>query len=780
MKKLHLLFSCILALILCLTASGCDPAANQQETEEVTHRVMVTASEGVTVLPQAIQDVKEGESALFTIQFAENYVFESTDGGVFDASTNTLCVENVTSPMLITLKAEKVEYSTAATVKYCFIKTCEEDTSSAKHNSEIPLGTEITVRAGNTSRYFSGWKFGGSEEVVSTERSYTFRVTPELVQNGELLITPQYIDLNVYSYNENGGKFNKGTVNAKNSKYAKTKISGSTLTVTLSEDYLKKLSCATAFWNDGTFTRDGYILKEYNTKPDGSGEAYSPGAKFYQVHADSTPFVLYCIWEKADTSLYTYKTYTMKFPDGIKEENAPDWKTDGVIITGYTGDESTVAIPETIDGKTVIAIQSGAFKNKSFKTLLMPRTLQEVQNNAFTGCSSLETLYFPSGLWSIHNEAFDNATYSKLKSFIVYASIAPRFSHGESAGGFAMKLSYMMSNQDRNRIVVIAGSSSLQGLGSTYLEALMDHEYAVVNFANTRTTHGALYLEAMQHYMHEGDIVIYAPENSIYMMGDSSLYWKTLRDMEPLYQMFRYVDISNYDNMFNAFTEYNQDYAYKNPPRLYEQASSTKSPNKNGDDIKENKNGYGNSSPTVFVEAYNLSFNNRYKSVNEGQWDLAGNQKDYTDDTYWTSIDSSPYKDLLNHAIDCAKSSGATIVFGFAPADASAIIEEARNTAWLDAYDKMLSETYNFDAILGSCKNHIFAHEYFYDCAFHTNNYGRTWHTYAFYKEICDLLNCEAKYSHGDLGTDFDQCLFETDAQNKVLASPKYPVDFLK
>ena len=57
----------------------------------------------------------------------------------------------------------------------------------------------------------------------------------------------------------------------------------------------------------------------------------------------------------------------------------------------------------------------------------------------------------------------------------------------------------------------------------------------------------------------KGDTVIFAPENSVYMMGDTALYWKTIRDMEMLFEFFRYVDIAGYTNVFGAFTVQNHE-----------------------------------------------------------------------------------------------------------------------------------------------------------------------------------------------------------------------------
>ena len=73
-------------LVLCMILASCNsassgndvggtPASDGTDTAG-TVRVMVSASEGITVLPQAVIDIEPGENAIFTLQFAENYVFD--------------------------------------------------------------------------------------------------------------------------------------------------------------------------------------------------------------------------------------------------------------------------------------------------------------------------------------------------------------------------------------------------------------------------------------------------------------------------------------------------------------------------------------------------------------------------------------------------------------------------------------------------------------------------------------------------------------------------------
>ena len=73
----------------------------------------------------------------------------------------------------------------------------------------------------------------------------------------------------------------------------------------------------------------------------------------------------------------------------------------------------------------------------------------------------------------------------------------------------------------------------------------------------------------------------------------------------------------------------------------------------------------------------------------------------------------------------------------------------------------MIEQTYLFDGNIGSVSNYIYDHKYFYDCAFHPNDYGRAYRTYRLYVDLCTTLGIDEVQHYLAVGTDFDGCLFE-------------------
>ena len=775
MKNKLLLVIVLLASLLLVVACG----EKTPEPDE-TYKVMVGVSEGFTVTTTNPVDVKKGESAQFTIKLEPGYVFVSTSHGTYDELTGKLKIDNVTSRTSVQFTVENLGYDTSVKYVYSF-KGTDKDTTTPSPSSSINAGTKITVTAGDHSRIFVGWTFGKSAksgaEIVSTDREYTFRISPDVVDGGALVVYANYTDSNVYYYDPNGGELNVSSRNMAENEYYNAKVDGNRVKVTLLSTYYDFAECASLFWDDSTFTRDGYVLKEYNTKPDGSGEAYSLGSKFYANTGDDSHPVLYCIWSRsAPAGDFSVSAYTMAKPSTAKY--APDWCERGLIITSYNGNADSVTVPEAIDGKKVIAIAAGAFNNKSVTELILPKTLQLVENGAFIGCSSLTTLYFPNSIYQMYDEAFDAATYSSFTTLIVNATMAPRDSHSAD-GAFAVKFCRFLAAKDEKKVIVISGSSTYQGLATEYMEALFDGEYTVINFGTTRPRPGLIYLEALSHYTDEDDIFIYAPENSSYMMGEGYLSWRMIRNLEGMNNIYRYVNISNYYGYFSSITELNQTYSYTVKEHKYEEICKNTGTDKNGDYQNAKREGYLDESR--YIDSYYITLNNRYKSMNEGTWNDVEEQeryKDYTDlnNPAWRSIDTPELVARMNYVINKAKASGSGVYFGFAPADAYALVEAARSTDWILAYDALIMELYDFDGLMGSAVDYVYNHKYFYDCAFHVNDYGRAYRTYNLYVDVAEVIGLEKINGYTSKGTDFDGCLFEDGSDG----TPLVGVDFLE
>ena len=759
------------------SSGGENNEGNNGSDEKVYYRVMVTVSEGASVTSENPIDVESGADAVFDIKIEPTHAFSSVSAGEYNQTSGKLTVKNVTKKMTVDFKTEKIAAEEVGK-KYVFVfEGGEKDTSTVASFTEVDAGTLVTVNALDMTKNFLGWSFGKTVNsggaIASEDREYTFRVTGDNANaNGFVSIYPNYSSANVFYYDLGGAVVNTSTFNMTNNEFytAEYSVDGR-VKITLLDKYYNYAECASTFWDDGSFTKDGYILREYNTKADGSGEAYSLGSKYFPL-SENGEAVLYCIWEKADgAALFEYTDYTYAKPAGINA--SIPWVENGVIITKCLSDAKRVVIPEKIGGKAVIAIAAGAFNSRPVETVVLPKTLQKIEDGAFVSCSSLSTMYFPDGIYSISDAVLDSASYTSFKNLIVNATVAPRYAK-DQYGAFAVKFCRVLSAGNEKMIIFVAGSSTYQGLGTQYLEALLDGKYRVINYGTTRTRPGYLYMEALAHYTDSEDIMVFAPENSAFMLGENLINKDMILQLEGVNNLYRYIDISRYTGYFTGFSDFNKD-RYTRSAVRYEAICSNNNVNKYGDYQHATR---AKRETHNYIDAYYVTFNNRIKSIKEGKWSDTANQaanKDYKDlnNETWTSLDRPELLAVINSAIDKVKATGAKVYFAFAPTDANAIVPEARSAAKIDEYDALIASVYHFDGLLGKAKDYVYAHEYFYDCAYHVNDYGRTYRTYDLYCDIADVLKIESVKGMYSLGESFEGCLFEKETD-------RIAVDFLK
>lgn len=67
----------------------------------------------------------------------------------------------------------------------------------------------------------------------------------------------------------------------------------------------------------------------------------------------------------------------------------------GIMITAYVGAEQIVVIPESIGGKTVIALGETSFADLNVRAVYVPDCVIRIEKGAFSGCDNLSTMRLP-------------------------------------------------------------------------------------------------------------------------------------------------------------------------------------------------------------------------------------------------------------------------------------------------------------------------------------------------------------------------------------------------
>ena len=99
-------------------------------------------------------------------------------------------------------------------------------------------------------------------------------------------------------------------------------------------------------------------------------------------------------------------------------------------ITGYSGNSTSVTVPSSVSGYTVVGIGSSVFNDRyEIKSITLPDTLQTIGSCAFQNCRSLTSITLPKSLTSIGYRAFHNC-YGLQKITIHSAKLSSCSSSG--------------------------------------------------------------------------------------------------------------------------------------------------------------------------------------------------------------------------------------------------------------------------------------------------------------------------------------------------------------
>ncbi len=444
----------------------------------------------------------------------------------------------------------------------------------------------------------------------------------------------------------------------------------------------------TSYWtmpyareDDGLLTREGYVLLGYSYDKNGAGELIRPGYKFRLESAEERQD-LYCVW--------VAETNPADFTVAEKDE----WS---VYITAYTGSDENVYIPREIDGKEVTGIAEGAFSgNQTLKEVHITSSVVTVEERAFASCSNLKTVTLYDNLETVSDASFEG---SPIQTVRMCAGQAPRYM--KSLATFGKKYERLMLTAGQKRIVFLAGSNLQYGVDCEYIQTLFQNEYAAVNFGTDGNMNVAFFLDAISPLLTKNDVVVFAPEQygpyAYHVNGNPEMNYPTFQGIATCYNLMENVNVSNYENVFNAIAQYC--------------AVSSKMPALSWDEPNKYLDEYGDLQ--TLTDQMNSS---TYRKGSNGYFRF--------DDT----VIPADYIPHLNRVIDTAKASGATVVFTYPSVNRNNVEESSLTEAAFTSYNGWIAETVHCQ-LIGDVQNYIYNGEYFYNTDYHLNAVGRELHT---------------------------------------------------
>ena len=117
--------------------------------------------------------------------------------------------------------------------------------------------------------------------------------------------------------------------------------------------------------------------------------------------------LLVCVYAITSMSLVEVnaKEITRLTADGLFSYKS-DTENNGYMIVKYLGKETTVVIPNLINGKPVTAIGDWAFWSTAVTEIVFPESLRSVGEGAFYECKQLQSIKLPDGLTDLAPYAF--------------------------------------------------------------------------------------------------------------------------------------------------------------------------------------------------------------------------------------------------------------------------------------------------------------------------------------------------------------------------------------
>ena len=676
MKKTAII-SLLLASLSAAMLGGCAAAS------PYTVQVLLTEGEGYTVLSDNPMTVRAGEDAVFSVALDEGWHCADADGGTY--ADGTFTVEDVYFPATVSMTASDAEKP----VRF-FVERGGDGAGRAQSDeTEYTLypGTVIEAWAEpSDGSYFAGWSIdremaaGGKLYSTDTRIEYTVPGSSRnfLYANFFKLEVEEAPDINSSNLDGPTKKAGKYGIQGNESIHRIVyNANGGRVVGYDSDTFYDKVStavfvCPNTLPEMGYFTRDGYLLLEYNTKPDGSGEAIPCGGKFLPEGDETT---LYCIWAKCtDEKLF-------------KTENHGK----GVAITGYTGSEKTLVIPETIGGKPVLRIKKGAVTSGDYTTLILPKTLETVDSGAFTNSAKMQTMYFYDTIKTIKDAGFSDL--SGWKNLRIIAAQLPRYSKTADAT-FCRKWERLqtLAKTDAKLLVVCSGSSSYYAMRSPLLEEELDGEYSVVNYGHLARTQVTFYMDAIADFLDENDIIVHAPETSYDgVMGANVFHWTNFQVIEHSYDLLYHIDdIGFYKKLLDAFTEFN-GYRAKMSPQDYDIFSTDM--DEYGDRILPMPN---NGDPNKF----------------------------FGKDIDLTTIDPDQTKNLNTMYGRVMEQTGCRILMSFAPFNYNALTQPSRTESARETFMERIRETVDIP-VISHIWDYMMPGEMMYNSDYHPGDEGR-------------------------------------------------------
>ena len=476
-----------------------------------TYTIRLLSGEGYTIEGESELVIERGEDATFSILLDDDYEYYSNNCGATYLD-GVISFSNVESDQDIIIYTRK-----------------KNTTSLYFSNGRLDIFSDNDTRIINAYPNY-GYIFS---HYLLNDKIYSYannlKISEEIDAEN---IVPIFTSVDEYKalvrYHANGGNIKDSTDELINYVFD-------------SPVYLYPASLGE--WGYKSFYREGYLIKEYNTLPDGSGKSYSLGSRVFE---DNKEIDLYLIW--------------------IKESNIEDFEYEyildnhqnktGIKLTNYKGNDSVLVIPSYIEDLEVKIIDSSFLTNNSLvNEIYLSNTIIEVKNNAFNNLINFTTLHMTDRVEIIHDSSFvDCPLLKNLRINAYYPPMGTAHLIGTTIRRF--EILNKNKNSDINYLLFYGGSSTFQGIdGKTINDRVSERGFTFLNCAQNAYISGCLMLELFSYFMDYNDLMVFIPEYGQTMMSNI-LELPVWYVFETYYDLLKFIDIRDYERFFDSYYDY--------------------------------------------------------------------------------------------------------------------------------------------------------------------------------------------------------------------------------
>lgn len=446
---------------------------------------------------------------------------------------------------------------------------------------------------------------------------------------------------------------------------------------------------------DESYEKKDFVAIGWNTEPDGSGMHVGFGSRIN--HRELQHLDLY-LEELPCTSADSFTYFS---------------SNGEITITGYHGSGDLI-IPSYIDGLPVTTIATNAFQNMSVSRIVFPATLKTVSDNAFANVISHD-FYFFDNIYTLPENAFASYAISNLH---INAVLAPVYS-GSYFDTFADKADYLSSVKDEKKIVLFCGSSARFGYDSSLIESTFP-DYKVVNMGVYAYSNMLPQAKLLLHFMKDGDILLSSPELDAIeeqFCCKTSLDKETFCLFEANYDLLAMLDCTEFTQIFEAFTQYNQERQHMRSRSYLDSASYY-----NEDGVLQNSFTYNRWGDYILHRENNIT----------GK--TFGIKRAY----YNVKYISQTALDSLNAVYDEFAQHGVTVCFTYSPRSKISISDDSTAESILELEN--FFKTHLHATVISSIYDSLMDPLYFYGTDNHLSSEGVQIHTTSVIKDLQPIL----------------------------------------